>query len=306
MTQPTPHHNQNRAQRNGAAVAIGNFDGFHLGHKKLTDTLKRIAAERNLDSMIMTFSPNPKIFFNKKLQLIHSDEQKRRIFDELGVDRVNFLDFAEIRDVGAEDFVTDILIRGFDVRYIVMGENFRFGKNRAGDMRLLQRMSSEHGFGFSVVTPVVLDGTIISSSLIRKKLAEADIPEANRMLGRAYYIEGTVVRGEQVGRELGFPTINVLTDNEILPHGVFQTRTRLDDRLLESITYIGSRPTFSGNKKSVETHIFDFDEDVYDKNVRVYFERKLRNEIRFDSKTRLIEQIKKDIRRLNVDKEMFF
>lgn len=207
-----------------------------------------------------------------------------------------------------EAFVKDILIDRCNVKYIVMGENFKFGKNRQCDSESLKKMAEKFVFEFIVVTPVILDGTPISSSLIRKKLGNAEIEDSNRMLGRLYYIDGTVVEGDKIGRELGFPTINIKTDNEILPEGVFKTRTEIEGRppVYDSISYIGTSPTFPGKEKKVETHILDFNENIYHQKVRVYFEKKIREDMKFDSRTTLIDQIKKDIQRLKVDKPLFF
>lgn len=286
----------------GTAVAIGNFDGFHLGHRKLIDTLNRIARERKLMSIVLTFSPNPKIYFKKELNLITSDEQKRQILEGLDVDDVSFLDFDRISDLSGEAFVKEVLIRRYNVKYIVMGENFRFGKNREGDVDALKKMARTYGFEFTVVTPFILDGTPISSSLIRHKLSRADIEDSNRMLGRLYYIDGVVEEGDKIGRQLGFPTINIETRNEILPEGVFKTRTEIEShrKVYDSITYIGTSPTFSGKEKKIETHILDFDRDIYNEKVRIYFQKRLRGEMKFDSQRNLIDQIKEDIRNLSV------
>ena len=294
--------------KNGSVAAVGNFDGFHLGHRKLVDTLKQIALEKNLASLIITFMPNPKVYFNKELNLINSDEQKKQFLESLGVDQVVSLDFNRVLDMPGEAFVKDILIDRFNVKYIVMGENFKFGKNRQCDSESLKKMAGKFGFEFTVVTPVILDGTPISSSLIRKKLGCAEIEDSNRMLGRLYYIDGTVVEGDKIGRELGFPTINIKTDNEILPEGVFKTGTGIEGRprVYDSISYIGTSPTFPGKEKKVETHLLDFNETIYGRKVRVYFEKKIRGDMKFDSRTTLIDQIKKDIQRLKVDKPLFF
>ncbi len=292
----------------GSIAAVGNFDGFHLGHRKLVDTLKQIALKKKLVSLILTFIPNPKVFFNKELTLINSDEQKKQLLESLGVDHIVPLDFNQVLDMSGEVFVRDILIDRYNVKFIVMGENFKFGKNRQCDSESIKKMAEKFGFEFIVVSPVILDGTPISSSLIRKKLGSAEIEDSNRMLGRLYYIDGTVVDGDKIGRELGFPTINIKTENEILPEGVFITKTEIEGRsqIYDSISYIGSSPTFSGKVKKVETHILDFNENIYDQQVRVYFEKKIRGDMKFDSRTTLIDQIKKDIQRLKVDKPLFF
>ncbi len=298
----------NKKNKKGSAVAIGNFDGLHLGHQKLIKTLERIAKEKNLISMVLTFKPNPKVYFNKELSLINSEEQKKQILEKLEVHNIVFLNFEKISNMSGETFVKDILIDQLNMKFVVMGRNFKFGKNRENDVESLKKMGERFGFEFTIVTPVILDGTPISSSLIREKLYNAEIEVSNRMLGRLYYINGVIKEGDKIGRQLGFPTINIETNNEILPEGVFKTRTVIDQlkQVYDSITYIGSCPTFSGEKKKVETHILEFDESVYGNEVKLYFEKKLRDEKKFDSKKNLINQIKKDIRRLKVDKEAFF
>ena len=293
--------------KQGSVIAVGNFDGFHLGHRKLVQTLETIARERNLLSMILTFFPNPRVYFNKDLNLISSDEQKKQLLEKLEVDRVLFLNFDEILNMSGEAFVKDILIDRFHMKFIVMGENFRFGKDRECGVESLKEMAEKFGFEWTVVPPVILDGTMVSSSLIRKKLGQAQIRESNRLLGRMYYIDGVVIEGDKIGRELGFPTINIQTENEILPEGVFKTGTEIDGKMYDSITYIGTSPTLlSGKVKKVETHILGFEKNIYGKEVRVYFEKRLRGEMTFDSQTKLIDQIKKDIQRLKVDKGLFF
>lgn len=294
--------------KKGSVAAVGNFDGFHLGHRKLVDKLKQIAREKNLASLIFTFIPNPKVYFKKDLTLINSDAQKKQLLESLGVDNIIFLDFNQVLDMSGEAFVRDILIDRYNVKSIVMGENFKFGKNRQCDSESIKKMAEKFGFEFTVITPVILDGTPISSSLIRKKLGYAEIEDSNRMLGRLYYIDGIVVEGDKIGRELGFPTINIETENEILPEGVFKTRTEIEGRpqVHDSISYIGSSPTFPGKEKKVETHILDFNENIYGRKVRLYFEKKIRGDMKFDSRTMLIDQIKKDIQHLEVDKPLFF
>lgn len=294
--------------KKAGAIAIGNFDGFHLGHKKIIETLENIAVEKELTSIVLTFTPNPKVYFKKEFNLINTDAQKKRILGDLGVDRVSIVDFNEIVDMSAGTFVTNFLIEKYNMKHMVMGENFRFGKGRKGDLQSLQNMEDRWGFDVTVVKPVTLDGSRISSSYIREKLLDCEIEEANRMLGRMYFIEGIVVEGDKVGRQLGFPTINVDTDNPLLPEGVFKTKVQVenDNETYNSVTYIGYRPTFAGREKKVESHIFDFDRKIYGKRVKIYFEKRLRGDLKFQSKKNLIDQIKKDIENLKVDKDMIF
>ncbi len=290
----------------GSAVAIGNFDGFHLGHQKIIERLKQIARENKLTSIILTFTPNPRIYFKREKQLINTDAQKKEILENLEVDRVIIVNFAEVVDMSDEQFLKDFLIDKYKMKHIVMGENFRFGKGREGDIGFLKQMADRWDFGLTVVKSVRLDHQRISSTYIREKLAAAQIEESNRMLGRTYFIDGIVVEGDKVGTELGFPTINLETDNILLPEGVFKTTVEIDGDIYNSITYIGYRPTFSGKEIKVESHIFDFSRKIYGKQVKIYFEKKLRDDMKFESKISLINQIKKDIENLKVDKGQFF
>lgn len=290
----------------GSAVAIGNFDGFHLGHQKISERLKQIARENNLISIILTFTPNPRIYFKREEQLINTDAQKKEILENLEVDRVIIINFTEVVDMSGERFLKDFLIDKYKMKHIVMGENFRFGKGRVGDIGFLKQMSDKWGFGLTVVKSMMLNHQRISSTYIREKLATAQIEESNRMLGRRYFIDGLVVEGDKVGTELGFPTINLETDNILLPEGVFKTTVEIDGDIYNSISYIGYRPTFSGKEKKVESHIFDFNREIYGKHVKIYFEKKLRDDLKFESKMSLINQIKKDIENLKVDKGPFF
>lgn len=295
-----------RQTSQASAVAVGNFDGFHLGHQRIVDTLKEIAVKERLLSVILTFTPNPRVYFNKDVPSIHTDTQKRRALETHGVERIIFLDFAPIAGMSGEEFLRSFLIDRCHMKYMVVGENFHFGRARLGDIGSLQGLAGKYNFRLEVVKSRLLDTVRISSSLIRELLAKGQIEEATRMLGRLYCIEGEVTTGDGVGRELGFPTINIKTDNALLPEGVFKTKVEIDGEMHDSITNIGFRPTFIGKEKRVESHIFDFDRTVYGKSVRIFFERKLRDEIRFVAGHDLVEQIKKDIARVKVDKDAFF
>ena len=290
----------------GSAIAIGNFDGFHLGHGKIIEHLKRVAVEKKMASIILTFSPNPRVYFKREIDMINTDTQKQEILEGLGVDQVIMLAFEEIVDMSDEQFLEEFLLHKYNMKHIVMGENFRFGKGREGDIGFLQAMSDRWGFALTVVPPVKLGHQRISSTYIRESIAAARIEEANKMLGREYFITGLVVEGDKVGTELGFPTINVETSNTLLPEGVFKTRVEFDGKRFNSIAYIGYRPTFSGREKKVEAHIFDFNENIYGQHVKIVFQKKVRDDMKFDSRMSLIRQIKKDIENLKVDKGPIF
>jgi riboflavin kinase/FMN adenylyltransferase len=288
------------------AVAIGNFDGFHLGHKKIIETLKTISMEKGLVSILLTFIPHPKKYFNKDISLINSTDQKLLMLDHLGLDKVFVVQFAQITNMTGDHFVREILLNKLNMKVFVIGKNFHFGKRREHNFQTLEDLSKRLYFQLSIVPPVILEGKRVSSTLVREKLIRSDITGANLMMGHPYYIDGIVTEGDRLGRKLGFPTVNLITKNEILPQGVFQTTIEFDKQTFHSITYIGSRPTISTGPKKVETHIFNFNRNIYDKKVRIFFNKKLRDEMKFKSKAGLIKQIKSDINRLNIDKGLFF
>ena len=289
-----------------SAISMGNFDGCHLGHLKIINTLKKISMQTSLNSVVLTFVPSPRVYFDREMGLINTDDQKKRILEVMNVDRIFYLNFAKISNLSGNDFVKKYLIQKFDMKYLVVGENFKFGKNRDSDVGFLKSLAKKYDFKLRIIKPEVLDGVRISSSYIREKLAKGEIGEANRMLGKRYCIEGIISEGDKIGRELGFPTINIHTNNSILPEGVFKTSVEVDHDIFDSITNIGYRPTFLGREIKVETHILNFDRIIYGKKVGIYFERKIRNEVKFDSKNKLIRQIKEDIESVKVDKKALF
>lgn len=285
-----------------AIIAIGNFDGYHLGHQKIVRILMDTAREQKLISIVMTFSPHPRRYFNPEIDLIISEIEKKTILKSLMIDRLVILKFKDFFKMEGDRFVREILIGRFGMAHIVVGSNFRFGNERQNDIESLKRFSSQYDFEVSVVQPLYLHGELVSSSGIRGKLNDGKIKEANEFLGREYYIDGKVTSGDRRGRELGFPTINIVSVNSILPQGVFKTRAEIQGKIYDSLTNIGYRPTFSDKDLAVETHIFGFNEQVYGKPVRIYFVEKIRDEMAFQTRDELVEQIRKDIEKIMVDK----
>ena len=283
-------------------IAIGNFDGYHLGHQEIVRALMTIARQKELVSIILTFSPNPKLYFNPKQKLIIPESEKKKLLQSLDIDRVVVLDFKDFCQMTGDRFIQDILLERFNMAHIVVGSNFRFGYERQNDIDSLERFSHQYGFGLSVVEPVFLKGILVSSSLIRQKLNEGRVEEANEMLGREYFMGGKVTGGEKRGKQLGFPTVNIKAANLILPTGVFRTRVEIHGNVYDSVTNIGYRPTFKERTMAIETHIFGFNERIYGKPVRIFFLKKIRDEIKFHTRLELVEQIRKDIEKITVDK----
>ena len=289
-----------------SAVAIGNFDGFHLGHQKIVTVLRETARKKNLHSVVMTFTPNPKIFFKREKRLIVSDSEKKGLIEAMGVDRVVLLDFRKYHLMEGSNFVEKILIGTYSMVHMIVGENFKFGTGKKYDVGSLQTLSREFRFGLTIVEPVSLKGMMISSTLIRKELAGGQVDLANQMLGRMYYLDGIVNSGNQIGREMGFPTINIKSENVILPGGVFETLVQIGTSTYQALTNICTRPTFGGQAKEIESHILNFQGMIYGKRVRLFFKKKIRDEKKFNSREELIQQIKRDIEAVTVDKISHF
>jgi len=280
------------------SAGIGNFDGIHLGHKKIIDAAKRYSEKNSTRSCVITFSPHPqKVLGRKEVSLIFPLERRFKMLESTGIDAVICLDFTrELSKVSAENFVKDILLDRLKIKDIVVGPGFSFGHKRKGNVDLLRSMGETHGFNTVVAEAARVGDRVVSSSAIRDLVREGEIYESNRFFGYDYYIEGVVVEGEKRGRKLGFPTVNLDTEWEVLPKpGVYATYVRLSDGFHGSITNIGVRPTFEESKLTVETHIFDFNDNLYGEEVRVNFVERLRDEKRFESVDKLVEQINHDI-----------
>jgi riboflavin kinase/FMN adenylyltransferase len=286
-----------------SVIAVGNFDGFHLGHRQIVDEMFRIRDREGLKPILITFSPNPKVFFKKESDLIFTDKQKRDFGENIGLSDMVFLEFNKISNVDGRKFIENYLVTEYNMSHIVVGFNFRYGKNRECDINSLKKLSMELGFEITVITPIILKGEKISSTIIRKNIREGNIMVVSELLGHYYYIDGSVSKGNGRGRSIGYPTINIKTNNGLLPRGVFQTQVRLDEKIYDSITNIGYNPTFNVDRKNelkVETHIIGFDGYIYDKTVRIFFLRKIRDEKKFHSKKELIHQIKNDIKNMKL------
>jgi len=204
-------------------TAIGNFDGIHLGHKKILQFLASEAEKHKLSSLVLTFSPHPERYFGKNpVKMIHTMDQRLKEIEKNNISMTFVLPFSEdTASLSSRDFIQNIMIDTIHAKEIIVGDNFRFGKNRAGNVRILQKLSSHFGFKFVSIPSEQRHGSIISSSLIRTYLLKGEIEKANVLLGHPYEIEGTVIKGHSRGKYLGFPTANISSKNEIIPHGIF-------------------------------------------------------------------------------------
>jgi len=280
-----------------AAVAIGNFDGVHLGHQRILSVLAQQASEEGLVPLILTFSPHPgKVTGSGKIQLLQTEKQKLEKMERFGVEAVTILAFDKnLALLSAEEFVRSILIDSLNSHVIVVGENFRFGHDRQGNTALLRRLARKYALTVFPVPSLIEEGETVSSSFIRDLTRNGEVARAARLLGEAYEIRGRVIRGQSLGRDLGFPTANLATRNEIVPNGVYVTTATVAGRTHASITNVGTQPTFSRNGIRIETHILDFAQDIYEADISIRFLKKIREELRFGSPDELREQISEDL-----------
>ncbi len=289
----------NEIQLNNTIVLIGKFDGLHAGHRELI----KIAEEmRNEDMEVVLLS-----FFRDKSgtsdcipeRRLSNFDEMMVLGEELGIDY--FLEFPfsdNVRNMSPEEFIRKILKNRLGASIVITGTDFRFGKNRAGDVRTLARVGRDYGIKTIVVPKKKYKGTEISSTFIKDRLADGDLEAVNAMLGRPYSVLGSVVHGDKDGHRIGFPTINFEPEEDKLlpPNGVYATKTLFGDAEYISMTNIGSKPTFGeGRKKRVETHIFDFDKDIYGEKAEVRFYKFLRAEITFESEEALINMLKQNL-----------
>ena len=286
----------------GAAYAIGNFDGVHLGHQAVIRRTSALAASRGVASGVLTFEPHPADFFAGRPIVFRLTDpaQKAAMFRSLGVDGATFLAFdAELAGLDAEAFVQKILVQQLALSAVVVGWDFHFGKGRSGSPQFLVEAGARYGFAVDVVEKVVSDPTIgghvVSSSSIRRALERGDVGEAAMGLGRPYVVAGRVIAGQKLGRTLGVPTANIaLSPTNRLAHGVYAVRAILDGRALPAVASFGVRPTVDDGPPLLETHLLDFAGDLYDRTMEVAFIERIREERKFESLGLLTEEMERD------------
>ena len=276
---------------NGLCVALGDFDGVHLGHITIINTA--ISSSEGLTPAVYTFNNNC-----KNAKLITLNNQKEQIFTALGIKKVIFENFESICNLTPLQFVKDVLFTRYNVKKIVCGSDFRFGVKASGNTDTLKQLASELGIEVIVVGLKDYDGEKISSTRIRDCILNGDMQSAAKLLSRNFFIEGLVVHGKGLGHTKDTPTVNIsFKDNAIVPkHGVYLTKTIIAGKCYNSITNVGIRPSVENTDiPNAETHILDFDNDIYDNNVVVEFIKMIRPEIKFENKKSLFEQINNDI-----------
>ncbi|MDO8927162.1 MAG: bifunctional riboflavin kinase/FAD synthetase [Sideroxyarcus sp.] len=282
------------------AVTVGNFDGVHLGHQALLNELRAVAHQRGLETAVVIFEPHPREFFTPQQApaRLTSLREKLELFRTLGVDRVHVCRFdALFAQRSAADFI-QALQEKLHAKFVLIGDDFRFGSGRAGDFALVQKIGLERGFDVAAVHSVLHNGVRISSTAIRAALAEGQIRVAKDYLGRPYSISGRVVHGDATGRKLGYPTANIQMKHNLPPlKGVYVVLAHAEELgILQGVASLGVRPTLKDDAKAVlEVHLFEFAQQIYGKHLRVEFLQKLRDEQKFNGLDELTRQIALDV-----------
>ncbi|HEY8592494.1 MAG TPA: bifunctional riboflavin kinase/FAD synthetase [Sphingomicrobium sp.] len=283
----------------GSIVALGNFDGFHLGHQAVVSRAIARAFHERRPAIVATFDPHPVAFFKRDLPpfRLTSLDQREALFAHAGADAMLVFEFnAALASLDAEAFVADVLGRQIGAAGVITGDDFSFGKGRSGDAALLARIGLMHAIGAEAVPQVLLEGERISSGRIREALVAGDTGGATRMLSRDFAIEGVVERGDARGRELGYPTANLrLGDYQRPKYGIYAVRVRLDDGSERpGVASLGVRPTFDPPTELLEAHLFDFDGDLYGRKIEVALHAFIREERKFDSVEALVAEMRND------------
>jgi riboflavin kinase/FMN adenylyltransferase len=284
--------------REPICATIGNFDGVHLGHQAILASVIGAAKQRSAPSLLITFDPHPLAVVapSRGPKLLQTRRQKLEALEATKLDGILILPFdRELAALTGEEFFGSYLAQRIRFATVHVGSNFRFGRARGGDLRLLQEIGTQLDFSVVAVPPVSVDGEPVSSSAIRTAIDTGDVAKARAFLGRPFALTGEVVRGQGRGRTLGFPTANVAVDNESVPRrGVYVTETMAFSTRFPSITNVGVRPTFGGTTLSVESHLIDVDEDLYGERVEVRFLARLRDETTFAGPAELADQLARD------------
>lgn len=288
-----------RSCHQGCVATIGNFDGVHLGHQAVLGQLAEQAGHMGLPAVVITFEPQPQEYFagDQATARLTRFREKYQALQRYSIDRVLCLRFnPALANLSAEDFIQQVLLQGLDVKYLVVGDDFRFGKGRTGTFELLHEAGEKNAFPVVNMHTFNIDGQRVSSTRIREALEQGDLVLAEKLLGRPYRMCGRVAHGDKRGRTIGFPTANIHLHRKASPvQGVYAVEMfGIDGEPLAGIANVGNRPTVDGTRSLLEVHLFDFNRDIYGCHVHVNFLSKIRDEMKFDSFPQLQQQIKAD------------
>ncbi len=297
---------ENMGDIKNPVVTIGNFDGVHMGHRRIIETLLQKSREHSGEPFVITFSNHPRTVIHpgSVCRMITTVEEKQQALSELGVTNIIMLRFTrQIADLTAEQFYNDLLIGKLGTKEIVIGYDHAFGKNREGNIDYLKKLADRTGILITQVGIEAVEGDAVSSTLLRKELDNGNMEKVELLLGRKYTLSGTVTRGEGRGRRIGFPTANIKprSADKIIPAGgVYAVTVSFDDRTYKGMLNIGYNPTFNGTSQTIEVNILDYSGDLYDRTVTLTFYRKIRDEVKFDSAESLVRQIESDKKQVEI------
>lgn len=283
-----------------SVITIGSFDGVHIGHKSILKRIVSYSKSNNYESLVLTFFPHPRMVLqgDDTIKLLNTIEEKSKLFSDIGLNNLIIHPFdKEFSRLTAEEFVKNILVEKLNIQKIIIGYDHRFGRNRSANIEDLIAFGEKYNFEVEQISAQEISEISVSSTKIRKFLIEGEVETSNKFLGYPYFINGKVVKGNQIGRTINFPTANIeiAEDYKLIPkNGVYVISCTIDSINYFGMANIGTNPTVSGLEKKIEVHFFNFNADIYNLEIQVNFHHRIRNEIKFDSLDKLKEQLKKD------------
>src|SRR5476651_2562094 len=295
------HHIDDFTPLKNAVVTIGTFDGVHIGHRKIISRIKELADSCGGETVILTFFPHPRMILHpedESIKLINTINEKAGLIEDLGIDHLIITPFSrDFSNQTPEQYIEQVLVKQIGTKKIVIGYDHRFGKDRSGGLEDLQRLGPVYGFEVIEIPEQDINEVAVSSTRIRKALLESDIATANTFLGYPFFITGKVIRGDQIGRKIGYPTANIqpIETYKLIPgDGIFAVGLYIEGAYYQGMAYIGQRPTVNGITRNIEVNIFDFDKEIYNQNIRMEFLHYIRGDIKFDSLEALTAQLAQD------------
>lgn len=295
------HHIDDFTPLQNAVVTIGTFDGVHLGHRQIIARIREIADKTGGETVLLTFFPHPRMILHPEdqdLKLITTIHERAELLEQLGIDHMIITPFSrDFSNQSAEAYIRDVLVNKIGTRTIIIGYDHRFGKDRQGGLTELQQLARQYGYEVIEIPEQDIDHVAVSSTRIREALLQANVEQAHTFLGYPFFLTGKVIRGNQIGRQLGYPTANLLVEEnyKLIPaDGIFAVTVNVQGKTYQGMAYIGHRPTINGMTRNIEVNIFDFNEDIYNQVLRMNFIHFVRHDVKFSSLEGLKEQLALD------------